>query len=166
MRRKRKTSRFSDDDLKAVVRCWPDLPEHARRTMVDLARSYWAASAGSVFPTPAGAGWADVTIVLLTPNDAQITVGAITRVFSFEQMGLLNARRSRSVKSEGKMLRVYAENPEAGSYFRLPFRKNLKIYIAAFRKWLQEFFGIPGDPLKPFESAQWLPRFKISAKYH
>jgi len=148
------------------VRFWPNLPEHARRTMVDLARSYAPASAGGLFPTPAGADWADVTIVLLTPHDAQITVGDVTRVFSFEQMGLLNSRRSRSVKNEGKMLRVYAENPETGSYFRLPFRKNLKLYISIFRKWLQGFFGIPGDPLKTFKSAQWSPRFNISAKYH
>jgi len=165
MRRYRKAILVGDDDLNTVVRHWPDLPEHARRAIVDLARSYRAASAGSGFPTPAGASWADVTIVFLTPNDAQITVGKVTQVFSFEQMGLLNSRRSRSVKNEGKMLRVYAENPETGSYFRLPFRKNLKIYIATFRKWLQEFFGLPGDPLKPFESAQWSPRFTISAKY-
>jgi len=43
----------------------------------------------------------------------------------------------------------------------LPNRDGLKVDISKFRRWLQGFFGIPGDLLKPFKSARWLPRFKI-----
>jgi hypothetical protein len=59
------------------------------------------------------------------------------------------------------MLRTYAENPEPDAYYKLPYRRSLKVEISKFRRWLQAFFGIPGDPLRPFQSDKWLPRFKI-----
>jgi hypothetical protein len=63
------------------------------------------------------------------------------------------------------MLRKYAENPEPDAYYKLPDRDGLKVDISKFRRWLQGFFGIPGDPLRPFKPARWLPRFKIRADY-
>jgi len=165
MNKSQKSKRLGDDGLETIVRHWPYFPDHARRTLIDLAERYCPTPGKYAFPTPAGSDWTDVTILLLTGNEAQITVGDTTRIYTFEQMGLQTERRPNRTKNEGKMLRVYAENPEAGSYFRLPFRENLKVHISEFRKWLQGFFGIAGDPLKPFKTAQWMPRFKIRAKY-
>jgi hypothetical protein len=63
------------------------------------------------------------------------------------------------------MLQTYAENPEPDAYYRLPSRDYLKVEISKFRRWLQTFFGIPGDPLKPFKTGLWLPKFKVRAEY-
>lgn len=161
----RKSKRGRIDPFEVLVRHWPYIPAHARKTMLDLARSYGPARGEKAFPTPVGADWPDVAIVLVNENEARISVGEITRTVSFAEMGLQEERGARTTKNVGKMLRTYAENPEPGSYFRLPFRKNLKMHIARFRVWLQGYFGIAGDPLESFESAQWLPRFKIRAEY-
>jgi len=165
MRKNLKSKRERVDEFEVLARHWPHIPAHARRTLLDLARSYGPARGEKVFPTPVGADWPDVSIVLVNENEARISVGEITRTVRFAEMGLQNERRPFKTNGVGKMLRTYAENPEPGSYFRLPFRKNLKIHISIFRVWLQGYFGIAGDPLLPFESTQWLPRFKIRAAY-
>src|SRR5690348_14547122 len=109
MRQKRRVVRVRDEDLTAVVRHWESIPGHARRTFADLARSYGAATIERVFPTPKDTKWEDVSIVLVREDVAQITVGEITRTYSFEEMKLTNARRRSGVATnEGRMLRVYA----------------------------------------------------------
>lgn len=162
---KSESTAASDAALKAIIRHWPHIPEYARLAMRDSACNYGPKRRENCFPTPKGADWPDVEIVLIKKNEARITIGAITRTYTFEQMGLANERHSDRAKNEGMMLRTYAEHPETGSYSKLPYRKNLKNHISKFRTWLQGFFGIPGDPLHPFEIAQWEPRFKIRAKY-
>lgn len=160
-----KSNRAGNEELEAIIRHWPHIPEYARSGMKDWACSYGPQKQEKCFPTPKGSAWTDVEIVLIKENEAQITVGDISRNYTFEQLGLTNERRPDRAKNEGKMLRTYAEHPDSDSYYRLPYRKNLKIHISQFRTWLQGFFGIPGDPLYPFKSAQWQPRFKIRATY-
>ena len=150
------------DGLETIFRRWPYLPEHVQRTLVELVLHYGPARTATHFPTPMGANWEDVTIILRESSTVKITVGDIEREYTFAGLGLADRRRPKVPRSEFKMLRTYAENPQPDAYFKLPYREHLKVEISKFRRWLQGFFGIPGDPLKPFEGTHWLPRFKIT----
>src|SRR5689334_8783747 len=155
----------SDDELASITRRWPYVPEHVRKLMAEAVSHYGPAVGEKCFPTPAGATWADVEIVVVSPDEAEIRVGNVCRRYSFADAGLADKRDGKRPRREWRMLRTYAENPEPDAYFRLPKRSNLKKDISLFRLWLQGFFGIPGDPLKPFKTGLWLPRFKIRADY-
>lgn len=151
-------------EIEIILRRWPHLPAHVRRTLVELVSQYGPATASIHFPTPAGARWTDVEIVMLAPDSALITVGKVTLPYTFVTIGLTD-QRSKKPRGEWRTLRTYAENPEPDAYFKLPKRSNLKMDISRFRQWLISFFGIPGDPLRPFKPSRWLPRFKIRADY-
>jgi hypothetical protein len=161
----KKTKEPQAESLEIVCRYWPHLPEYVRQTMVELVQHYGPPPAKGKFPTPPGATWRHVEIVLLSPEVAQISVGSVTQRYTFAAMGLADRRSGKGTRSEGRMLHTYAEHPEPDAYRKLPYRKNLKIEISKFRRWLQTFFGIGGDPLQPWESGHWLPRFKIRAEY-
>lgn len=154
-----------DSDLEIFLRRWPHLPEHVRKTLIELVLHYGPPTEAVCFPTPIGADWPDVEIILLSPKQAKITVGSMVKQYTFSGIGLADKRRPDRPRTEWRMLRTYAENPEPDAYYRLPYREGLKVDISKFRRWLQGFFGIPGDPLKPFKSALWLPRFKVRADY-
>jgi hypothetical protein len=159
--RKRHSGKESwDSDLETVVRRWPYVPGHAKRTLVELVGHYGPKASGIRYPTPPGADWPDVEIVV-SGSEARITVGNVTQTYTYAGLGLADKRNRKRARSEWRMLCTYAENPDPGAYNRLPYRDNLKVEIFRFRRWLQKFFGIPGDPLKPFESDRWRPRFKI-----
>lgn len=153
------------DDAEEVLRRWPHLPDYVRKTVLELISHYGPAAVSARFPTPRGAEWSEVNIVLLSPDTARITVRDVSEQYTFAGVGLANVRAPKKPRAEWRMLRTYAENPEPDAYFRLPYRENLKMEISKFRRWLQAFFGIPGDPLRPFKSAHWLPRFNIAVEY-
>jgi hypothetical protein len=160
MKMKQKQSPI-DNELKILCRRWPHLPDYVRRALLDLVSKYGPAAISIRFPTPANAKWTDVEIILTSSHDAKMTVGDVTQYYSFTELGLADKRSPKRPRIEWQMLRTYAENPQADAYYRLPFRKNLKVDISKFRKWLQAFFGIPGDPLTPFATGKWMPRFKV-----
>lgn len=151
------------EGLEIVIRHWPHMPDHLQRSFAEVAGYYSPKSSnGKRFPTPEGA---TVEIVLLTRKEARITVGAVCHSYTFAGLGLANSRRPSEPRAEWRMLRTYAENPHPDAYYRLPYRKSLKVETSKFRRWLQGFFGLPGDPLRPFRPARWLPRFRIRAEY-
>ena len=154
-----------DRQIETVLRHWPYLPDYVKRTLVELTSHYGPAPAEVRFPTPAGAAWNEVEIVVLSQREAEIKVRDVVQHYSFASIGLASSRNSKRPRAEWRMLVTYAENPEPDAYFKLPKRDNLKVDISKFRRWLQGFFGIPGDPLRPFKPARWLPRFKIRADY-
>jgi hypothetical protein len=160
----RKNTTPADASLEVILRRWPHLPEHVRKTLVELVGHYGPQAEMERFPTPMGAKWEDVEIVLLDDENVRITVGRISRTYTFSGLGLASQKHRHRPRTEWRMLKTYAENPAPDAYRRLPYRKNLKIDIARFRKWLLAFFGIPGDPLLPFATAKWMPRFKIRAR--
>jgi hypothetical protein len=88
--------------------------------------------------------------VLLSPHEAEIKVHDVIQRYGFAAIGLADGRNSERPRAEWRMLVTYAENPEPDAYYKLPDRDGLKVDISKFRRWLQGFFGIPGDPLKPF----------------
>jgi len=96
---------------------------------------------------------------------AEIKIGTVVRSYTYAALGLVDQRSGKRSRGEWRMLRKYAKNPQPDAYYKFPFRKNLKIEISRFRRWLQRLFAIPGDPLRPFKSANWLPRSKIRADY-
>jgi len=154
-----------EEEIEMILRRWPHVPEHVRKTVVELFSHYGPPAAEVSFPTPAGATWGDIEIVLISPKIAEIKVGSVVRRYTYAAIGLADQRSGKRSRGEWRMLRRYAKNTEPDAYYRLPFRRNLKIEISRFRQWLQRFFGIPGDPLRPFRAARWLPRFKIKADY-
>jgi hypothetical protein len=154
-----------DDGIETILSRWPYMPEHVRKALVEVASHYGPPLAAKHFPTPPGASWTDVEILLISPDEAEIKIGTVCQRYTFADAGLVDKRDSKSPRREWRMLRTYAENPEPDAYYKLPKRGNLKADISSFRRWLQKFFGIPGDPLKSFKSALWLPRFKIRADY-
>jgi hypothetical protein len=109
--------------------------------------------------------WADVEIVLLSPEEAKFRVATVSHRYTYRTLGLVSRRPANKPSAEWRMLQTYAENPEPDAYYKLPFRGSLKVETSKFRRWLQRFFGLPGDPLQPFETKKWLPRFKIRADY-
>jgi len=162
---KRRTLHAWNEDFETMARHWPYVPDHAKRTMIDLVSSYGPAVDGKRFPTPPGINWADIEILLLTPQEAKFTAGSVSQSYTFAAVGLADKRNTKRPRAEWRMLRTYAENPEPDAYYKLPYRENLKVDISNFRQWLKGFFGLPGDPLKPFKTGLWLPRFKIRADY-
>jgi hypothetical protein len=154
-----------DGDLETVMRRWPHLPEHIRKALVELVSHYGPPPVNGRFPTPPGADWRHVQIVLLSPTEAHISVGSVAQRYTFTALGLADRRTRKRPRGEWRMLQTYAENPEPDAYYKLPSRDYLKVEISKFRRWLQTFFGIPGDPLKPFKTGLWLPKFKVRAEY-
>jgi hypothetical protein len=150
-----------DSGLETIIRHWPHLPDHAQRTLVEMVIHYGPETGRNRFPTPPGSEWTDVEIVLLHTNEVRIAIKGVTQTYTMAGLGLADGRNRKRPREEWQMLVTYAENPEPDAYYKLPKRENLKVHIFRFRKWLQSFFGIPGDPLKPFRSGLWLPRFKI-----
>ena len=153
-------------ELEIVVRRWPYLPDYVQRSLVEMVSHYGPPPVAQRFPTPEGSDWPDVQIVLLDDSTARVTVGAVQHQYTFSALGLAGRRYPSRPRAEWRMLQTYAENPEPDAYYKLPYRESLKVEISKFRRWLQGFFGLPGDPLKPFKPALWLPRFKISTAYN
>ena len=115
-----------DEELESILRLWPYIPEHVRKTFVDIVSNYGPPTAAKHFPTPAGASWTDVEIVLISPSEAEIQVGTVRGRYTFATAGLADKRDGKRPLREWRMLRTYAENPEPDAYFKLPKRGNLK----------------------------------------
>jgi hypothetical protein len=64
------------DELKSVVCRWPYLPDHVRKTFVEIVSHYGPPPVKGKFPTPPGADWRHVEIVLLSPEVARISSAA------------------------------------------------------------------------------------------
>lgn len=155
----------NDLRLDAVVKGWALLPEHVRVTVFEVVGFYASGGYRGTFETPAGADWSDVEMVLTGTEAVRITVGSVSRTYTFAMLGLASRKDASKPTREWRMLRTYAENPEPDAYYRLPYRRNLKMEISLFRKWLKRFFGIAGDPLRPFKTGLWRPRFRIRAEW-
>jgi len=157
----RKVKEKIPDEMDVVARNWGSFPLRVRRRIVQIARAYDPVEEVECFPTPTGAAWHEVEIVFLAPEWVWVQVRDVKCTFTFSRMWLADKRKPGVARSEWRMLRTYAENPDPDAYYRLPQRPNLKMDISKFRRWLKKFFGIPGDPLLPFKPMRWMPRFKV-----
>ena len=63
----------ADASLEVILRRWPHLPEHVRKTLVELVGHYGPQAETERFPTPIGAKWEDVEIVLLDDANVRMT---------------------------------------------------------------------------------------------
>lgn len=160
-----KTKELLVEQLEIIGRSWPFVPEHVRPMFVELISNYGPKPQAGRFPIPSRAKWSDVEILLTDHDRARITVAGVSKDYTLAGLGPEDKRRPGHPRREWRMLKTYAENPQPDAYHKLPHRKNLKLEISRFRRWLKEFFGIPGDPLKPFKSDLWLPKFKIGVDY-
>jgi hypothetical protein len=160
-----KDKRQIASEVETVARHWRFLPGHLQTSILEIVSHYGPASKDTGFPSPPGAKWEDVEILLIDRDCVKVTVGKVSKRYTFQAIGLADKRRPERARSEWQMLKRYAENPQPDAYYKLPKRKSLKVEISQFRRWLKSFFGIPGDPLRPFRTGLWLPRFKISVDY-
>src|SRR5436853_59453 len=94
-----------DDQIESILRRWPYVPEHARKILAEFVSHYGPPTAEKCFPTPAGAAWDDVEIVLISPGEAEINVGEVCRRYTFAAAGLADKRNPKRPLSEWRMLR-------------------------------------------------------------
>lgn len=158
-------SKESAERLQVLLYHWQFLSENVQAALVELVSKHGPTPRTKGFPTPPLAKWSDVEILLMDHDRVRIMVAGISKDFTIAALGLEDKRRPGRPRREWRMLKIYAENPQPDAYYKLPRRKGLKADISRFRHWLKSFFGIPGDPLKPFKSDLWLPKFKIGVDY-
>lgn len=106
-----------------------------------------AGKPGIRFPTPAGTRWFHVAIRFKDDDCVQVSVGDVSQIYNFTQMGLVDARNGRPTK-QWELLRMMAA--QHGIYtWHSPgaCRKNKK-RREVLSKQLREFFGIEGDPIE------------------
>jgi hypothetical protein len=104
-----------DNQLETVLRHWPYLPKHVKRTFAECSSHYGPEPLKIKFPTPSGATWGDVEIVLLSPHEAEIKVHEVIQRYGFAAIGLADGRNSERPRAEWRMLVTYAENPIASN---------------------------------------------------
>lgn len=115
------------------------------------------------FPTPAGAGWADVSLRFTSEFQAQITVAGRTEVRNYAEMGFEDRRREIP-DSAWELLRKFAEN---GGTIGNSQQANgapwpvVEKRVQILRKRLRQLFQIPDDPFEPYRRAKC-----YRAKFH
>jgi hypothetical protein len=116
-----------------------------------------AAARTVVFPTPAGATWPEVRVVI-GELSLKAEVRAVRREYDFKQLGFANNRRGGSVpNAKWEFLRLLARYGGVLSFDETRLtrsqRDNLKNYVKNTRGWLQAFFGLDeDDPCRPGKS--------------
>lgn len=106
-----------------------------------------AGQPGIRFPTPAGTRWSQVAIQFKSDEAVQVSVGDVSQIYNFTQMGFVDARNGRPTL-QWELLRMMAA--ERGIYtWHSPgaCRKNKKRREVLTKK-LREFFGVEGDPIE------------------
>ena len=128
-----------------------DFAESAQQQLNEFRRIHLpnidAGNPGIQFPTPAGTRWFQVAIRFKDDECVQVTVGDVSQIYNFTQMGLVDARNGRPTK-QWELLRMMAA--QRGVYtWHSPgaCRKNKK-RREVLSKQLREFFGIEGDPIE------------------
>lgn len=118
------------------------------------------------FPTPEGAGWADVSIRLTSEFQAQITVAGCSEVRNYAEMGFED-RRSQLPDSAWELLRQFAEhggtirNSQQANSTRWPL---VEKRVQIIRKRLRQLFQIPGDPFEPYHRVKcYRAKFRIES---
>jgi hypothetical protein len=162
--KKRGSDATLQDGLEIVIRHWPHAPAHIKRVCVELLSNCRPESNGIRFPTPPGTTCGDIEIVLLSAEEARITVGVVSHCYTFRELGLAGRRQKNKPSAEWRVLRTYAENPEPDAYCKLPFRRSLKVEVSKFRRWLQGFFGLPDDPLQAIRDPKMVAPIQNSSR--
>jgi len=115
------------------------------------------------FPTPPGTTWEQVSILILAEGDgAQISAGGIAEPVTPAEMGMAYARNPARYTKDWNLLlmlakcgRVEPRDAEA--------RVITSKQVERLRKKLQRFFGIEGDPFKPYRQVRgYEPRFSLT----
>jgi hypothetical protein len=112
-----------------------------------------AAARTVVFPTPAGATWPEVRIVI-GELSLKAEARGVRREHDFKQLGFANNRRGGSVpNAKWEFLRLLARYGGVLSFDESRLtraqRDNLKNYVKDARAWLQAFFGLDQDDPVP-----------------
>jgi hypothetical protein len=125
-------------------------------------------AATAVFPTPHGAAWDDIRLVI-GELSLRAEVRSIRREYDFKQLGFANKRRGSLVPTaRWEFLRLLARfgGVLTSEDERLTDaqRSNLKNYVKDARAWMQAFFGIDEEDPVPAnkESGRYECRIRIA----
>lgn len=115
-----------------------------------------------VFPTPAGASWADVSIRFIDRHSVYVTVQSASGKYHCAQMGMASKKNAMPTK-QWELLEIFAEGAGLLDWSnRKADRKNQKRKenLAAD---LRRFFRIDADPFA-LEGNGWRARFGVSMR--
>ncbi len=114
------------------------------------------------FNTPPGTTWEQVKIVIMPDEDAaQVSAGGVTEPVVPDQMGLSHARNPSKFSKLWSLL-VHLSKVERIDSRSNYFDRTIPKSVERLRKKLREFFGIDGDPFKPYRQVKgYEPRFII-----
>jgi len=113
-----------------------------------------SAFTGTRFPTPPGTTWERVSIRIMADGDAaQVTAGNVTEPVTPAQMGMAYASNPARFTTDWRVLVMLAERGRVG-----PEDAEARVIapkqVERLRAKLRTFFGIEGDPFKPYRSAK------------
>lgn len=122
-----------------------------------------SAFTGTRFPTPPGTTWERVSIRIMADGDAaQVTAGNVTEPVTPAQMGMAHARNPAKFTKDWGVLVLLANHGRVGPEDREAHLITPK-QVERLRARLRTFFGIEGDPFKPYRSAKgYEPRFALT----
>ena len=127
-----------------------------------------ASSATAVFPTPHGATWEEVRVVI-GELSLRAEVRGVRREYDFKQLGFANKRSGSLVPTaKWEFLRLLARFggvlTSEDERLTSAQRSNLKNYVKDARAWMQAFFGIDEEDPVPAnkESGRYECRLRLS----
>ncbi len=105
----------------------------------------------TIFPTPKGASWQDITIQFIDGHTVRVTCQyndtTVSRLYNFTQMGMVD-RRTGSPNKQWALLHGFAEEHGEFTWRNARANPKQKQQKQELKKVLQRFFGIEDvDPI-------------------
>jgi hypothetical protein len=118
-------------------------------------------TAGTFFPTPAGARWSELRLHFLDGHTLRATIGSVTQVLTYGDMGMSDRRNSRPT-AQWELLRTFAKEGGMLTWDSpAACRQNQKRRERLTRD-LRAFFRIDGEPIALTEDGRgWRTVFRI-----
>lgn len=115
----------------------------------------------SYFPTPIGIRWEDITIQFVDGHTVKITVGNITKRYTYTQMGMYN-KNTGNFTDQWKLLLAFAEAKGSIDWCSRFARDTLKKQKQELSKRLRKFMRLEEDPIEYIKDTKtYRCRFRI-----
>jgi len=136
-----------------------------RDSVAGFVRRHVPQAAGAVqqprFPTPPGACWSDVKIRFLDGHTVSVSVGGVSRRYTYEEMGLGTAN-ARKPTVQWDLLRAFAAGRGQLTWESHHASRHNQKRKERLAQRLQAFFGIDSDPFEYDDDLKgWRARFTI-----
>ena len=114
------------------------------------------------FPTPAGVGWSNVSIDVVSKDSIRVRAGEITKTYMGAQIGFLDKRRGDMLNGQWDLLTEFAETDGTLSWNHSSARRGKKKSVQALNLILKSFFGLSDNPIGHYrKDVGWVFRAKI-----